>query len=337
MTKVFFAFCALALLAVPVYSAGNWEPVTLTRKGDTIEVVIGGKPFTTYWFGPEAPKPYLHPLRSAQGTIVTRGFPMVKNIPGESHDHPHHRAMYFAHGNINGIDFWAEQPESRAQQTAGGKYYASSGELPKGRTVFRKLDEMKSGPDSGTIRALFDLVGPDGKAMGEETQSYAFRGNADTRLIDCTFTITANHGPLKMGDTKEGTFAIRVVKGLEEPNGHMLNSNGKTGENEIWGKRADWVDYSGTVAGEELGIAIFDNPRSFRHPTYWHARGYGLFAVNPFGWHDFLNDKKADGSYTIEPGKSLTLIYRVDIHHGDAAQAHVAEAYKQYAAHVDGK
>lgn len=307
------------------------ESVKLMQHGNTIEVSVGGKPFSTYYFGREAPKPYLHPLRTAQGTIITRGFPMIKNVPGESHDHPHHRAMYFAHGNINGIDFWAEQPESRKQQTAGGKYYASSEELPKGRTVFRKLEEMKNGPDSATLRADFDLVGPDGKAIAEETQDYTFRGDSRTRTIDCAFTIRATDGPVKMGDTKEGTFAIRVAHDLTEPKGRMLNSGGAAGEKKIWGKRADWVDYSGTVAGEKLGIAIFDNPQNLRHPSTWHARGYGLFAVNPFGEHDFYNDPKRDGSFTIEPGKSLTLRYRVLIHSGDAAEAHVAEAYKDYA------
>lgn len=328
-TSALILIASLVSFCAAIRAAG--EPVRLARHGSEIEVTLGGQPFTTYYFGPEAPKPYLHPLRSAQGAIVTRGFPMVKDIPGESHDHPHHRALYFAHGNINGIDFWAEQPESRKQQTAGGKYYASSEELPKGRTVFRKLEEMKSGPDSATLRADFDLVGPDGEAFAEETQSYTFRGDAHSRTIDCEFTITANHGPVKMGDTKEGTFAIRVAQDLTEPKGRMLNSSGATGEKKIWGKRADWVDYSGTVAGEKLGIAIFDNPQNLRHPSTWHARGYGLFAVNPFGEHDFYNDPKRDGSFTIEPGKSLTLRYRVLIHSGDAAEAHVAAAYKDYA------
>jgi hypothetical protein len=134
-----------------------------------------------------------------------------------------------------------------------------------------------------------------------------------------------------MGDTKEGTFAIRVVKELQKPTVKMLNSEGKVGQDEIWGKRADWVDYSGEVAGEPLGIAIFDNPANIKHPTYWHARDYGLFAVNPFGEHDFYNDPKRDGSVTIPVGQSLTLRYRVLIHHGDAAQAKVAEAYQKYA------
>jgi hypothetical protein len=303
--------------------------VKLTRHGNLIQVLIDGKPFTTYYFGHEAPKPYMHPLRSAQGTIVTRGWPMVKDIPGESHDHPHHRAMFFAHGDINGIDFWGESKETKTQQTVKGKFYSSE-DLPKGRTVFTKLDEMKSTGESGSIRAEFNLVGPDGKAIGGETQSYVFRGDANERIVDCEFTIHAHKIALKMGDTKEGTFAIRLVKALEEPPGHMTNSTGASSEKAIWGKRADWVDYSGAVAGESVGIAIFDNPSNPKHPTYWHARGYGLFAVNPFGEHDYYNDPKRDGSITIQPGQSLTFRYRVLIHHGDPTEAHLAEAYATY-------
>ncbi len=306
------------------------EAVTLKRTRDTILVQIGGRPFTTYYFGPQSPKPYLHPLRSARGTIVTRGWPMVKNIPGESHDHPHHRAMFFAHGNINGIDFWGEETLSKKAQTARGVYYSSE-DLPKGRTVFRRLEEDRGGSHSGQIRADFDLVGPGLKVIGEETQAYTFHGNKTERIIDCVFTLRANHGPLKLGDTKEGTFAIRVVHALNSPPAQMVNSNGARGEKNIWGKKADWVDYYGDVKGEELGVAIFDNPHNLRHPTTWHARGYGLFAVNPFGLHDFYHNPKIDGSYTIPAGGSLTLRYEVLIHHGDYKKAGVAQAYRRYA------
>jgi Family of unknown function (DUF6807) len=322
----------LSLLALaPWLSAAN-NAVALTRHGNQVEISIAGKPFTTYYFGPQSPKPYLHPLRSAEGTVVTRGFPMVKNIPAESHDHPHHRAMFFAHGDINGIDFWGERAETHQQQTARGKYYANSEELPKGRTLFRKIEEMKSTPDFAALRAAFDLVGPDGKAIASETQEYVFRGGAGTRTIDCTFTIAANDGPVKMGDTKEGTFAIRVAQDLTGSKVRMLNSSGQVSEKEIWGKRADWVDYSGTVNGEKLGIAIFDNPHNLRHPTTWHARDYGLFAVNPFGEHDFYHDPRRDGSYTIAPGSSLVLRYRVLIHHGEWSAAQLDAAYRDYAA-----
>jgi len=322
---------SLVLIQATLLVGGD-KPVTFVPHGDQIDVGIGGKPFATYYFGAEVPKPYLYPLRSAEGIIVTRGFPMVTRIPGESRDHPHHRSMFFAHGDINGVDFWGEAKfEEKTPVHVMGKTYTSE-DLPKGRTVFTRLEESKGGPDSGTLRALFSLLGPDGKVMGSETQEYTFRGDESSRTIDCSFTIAADHGtPLKIGDTKEGTFAIRVVRNLQEPAVKMLNSEGAVGEKNIWGKRADWVDYSGVVGGERIGIAIFDNPRNIKHPTYWHARGYGLFAVNPFGEHDFYNDPKRDGSVAIAAGGSLTLRYRVLIHDGDAAEAKVAEAYERYA------
>jgi hypothetical protein len=322
---------ALALLMSCASLFGASEPVTFQQQTDSVVVEIGGKPFATYYYGANSPKPYMSPLRSAQGTVVTRGFPMRTDIPGEHRDHPHHRALFFAHGDINGIDFWGEGPPTKTAQTAGGVYYPTAGELPTGRTVFRKLDEVKSSGSRGTLQAEFDLVGPEGKALGSELQKYTFAGDASTRIVDCSFTLTADKGvPLKIVDTKEGTFAIRVVNGLTKAGLKMVNSEGKVGEAEIWGKRANWVDYSGAVDGESLGIAIFDNPANIKHPTYWHARDYGLFAANPFGEHDFYNDPKRDGSVTIAQGDSLTLTYRVIIHHGDAAEARIAAAYQEY-------
>jgi Family of unknown function (DUF6807) len=317
-------FAGTVLVASSAYAAG--ESVQLQREATHINVVIGGKPFTTYYFDPKIAKPYFMPLRSAQGTIITRGFPIGNTVPPEhQHDRnlePHQRPMYFGHGNVDGIDFWGE-----------AIYPKWSDDTVFGRTVLAKIEEVKDGPDSGTIRALFHLVGPRGRIIADETQAFVFRGDQETRMIDCEFTITANHGAdVAIGDSKEGSFALRVVKELYSPPGHMVNSAGGVGEKEIWGKRANWVDYYGKVGTEELGVAIFDSPKSFRHPTYWHARGYGLFAANPFAIREFTGDFNKDGSWTIPQGKSLTLRYRVFIHHGDDKQAHVAEAYQEYAA-----
>jgi len=282
---------------------------------------VGSHPFTTYYYGAASAKPYLFPLRSAQGTAVTRSFPM-ESIPGEDHDEPHQRAMYFGHGDINGYDFWGEAEFARWSRHPKSVF---------GRTVFRELDAMHGGTDSGALQAEFDLVRSDGKTIAAETQAYTFSGDERVRIIDCEFTIRANHGPVRLGDTKEGTFAIRLVKALEPPRGHMANSEGATGEKAIWGRRADWVDYYGNVAGESVGVAVFDNPENFRHPTYWHARRYGLLAANPFGLREFLHDRRQDGSYVIPADGSLTLRYRVFIHHGDIREADVAGAYERYA------
>ena len=316
-------FSVALLVVCSCRDACGAQPVEFKSAADRIEVLIGGRPFTTYYFGSGVVKPYLYPLRSAQGTIVTRGFPMDPDIPGEDHDEPHQRAMYFAHGDINGYDFWGEAEFPRWSRHSTSTF---------GRTVFRKLDEVRGGPDSGVLRAEFDLMTSDGRVIAAETQAYTFRGDEQSRTIDCEFTIRAGHGPVKIGDTKEGTFAIRLVKALDSPPGRMVNSKGAVGEKAVWGQRADWVDYDGNVSGEEVGIALFDDPKNLRHPTFWHARHYGLLAANPFGVREFTHDRHQDGSYTSPAGGSLTLRYRVFIHHGDFQQANVANAYRQYAA-----
>jgi hypothetical protein len=324
ISELVFAFFTLALSSS--VAPGAWQPVAFKRSPFHIDISIGGKLFTTYYFDPKIAKPYFQPLRSAQGTIVTRDFPNGDTVPFQhSKDpdlEPHQRPMDFGHGNVDGIDFWGE--------AAFPKW---SDDSVFGRTVFRKLLEVRGGSQAGILRADFDLVSPRGRVIAEETQSYTFRGDDQNRMIDCEFVIIANFGaPVTMGDTKEGTFEIRLAQPLNSPPADMVNSWGAHGEKGIWGKRANWVDYDGTVDGEPVGVAIFDSPKSFRHPTYWHARGYGLFAANPFGIREFTNDSKKDGSWTIEQGQSLTFRYRVLIHHGSYIQARVAQAYTRYAA-----
>jgi Methane oxygenase PmoA len=321
LTQLLFLLLVFGSARVLVFGGG--EPVEFQHNGYQIEILIGGRPFTTYYFDPAVAKPCLFPLRSAQGTVVTRSFPMLANIAGEDRDEPHQRAMYFAHGSINGFDFWGE---------AAFPKWSNHSSQTFGRTVFRKLDQMLGGPESGMLRVTFDLVKPGGETIAEETQAYSFSGDEHSRTIDCEFIIRANDDPVEIGDTKEGTFAIRVVKALDSPPGHMVNSTGATGEKGIWGKRADWVDYYGNVGGEDVGVAIFDHPENFRHPTYWHARGYGLFAANPFGVREFTRDRHQDGRYTIPAGGSLNFRYRVLIHHADYREARVADAYKKFTA-----
>jgi hypothetical protein len=155
------------------------------------------------------------------------------------------------------------------------------------------------------VQARFVLLDPNEREVAEESQSFAFRGDAQTRTVDCEFVFYATAGPVVIGDTKEGTFAIRLAPELSAPHDQMLHSEGRRGERAIWGKSADWVNYSGTIAGKPVGIAVFDSPKSFRHPTTWMARAYGPFAANPFGLRAFTHDKSRDGTWTIPEGQSL--------------------------------
>lgn len=297
--------------------------VKLERSRGQIEVMVDGKPFTTYYFSGATAKPYLMPLRTASGAVVTRGFPIVNDVsagnPKGSSFEPHQRPLYFGHGDIDGLDFW--------QEPVFDKYYSDHGNQAYGHMLLKALEHT----DSDKILARFTLNSPNGRLIAEETQRFAFGGDAQTRTIDCQFVLYATNGPLDVGDTKEGTFAIRLAPELSAPHAHMLNSNGAVGEKAIWGKPANWVSYSGSVNGKPVSVTIFDSPKSFRHPTTWHARAYGLFAANPFGLREFTQDPDKDGSWTIPGGKSLTFSYRVVIREGEFPASQINKAYSLYA------
>jgi hypothetical protein len=301
--------------------------VKLDRSPHQIDIIIDGKPFTTYYFDPAIAKPYLMPLRTASGAVVTRDFPVrndaSKGDPKASAFEPHQRPLYFGHGDVDGLDFW--------QEPAFDHYYSDHGHQAYGHMVLKNVEKASSEDDAATVRARFTLNDPNNRVIAEETQTFTFRGDAQTRIIDCEFVLYATAGPLDIGDTKEGTFGIRLAPELSAPLGQMLNSNGAQGEKAIWGKPADWVDYEGMISDKPVGIAIFDSPLSFRHPTTWHARAYGLFAANPFGAREFTGDPNKDGSWSVPEGKSVTFRYRVLIHDGKFGPAEIDAAYSRYA------
>ena len=158
-----------------------------------------------------------------------------------------------------------------------------------------------------------------------------FHASSTLRIVNFDITLTAPE-QVVFGDTKEGAFAIRLADVLTEKSGSgkMVNAEGKQGMANVWGKHSSWVDYSGTIDGEKLGIAIFDHPSNPGYPVRWHARDYGLFAVNPWGQHAF--DPSAQEAHTtLAAGASLHFRWRVVIHAGDTAGAHIADLYRKFA------
>jgi hypothetical protein len=314
------------LLASSLTAALTAANVELKRGPDQVEVYIGGQLFTTYYFSADVAKPYLMPLRTPAGVVLSRDFPVANDVgkadPKESSFEPHQRPLYFGHGNIDGLDFWGEQ--------AFDKYYNDHAKQAFGHMA---VENVELEAPAGRVRARFRLEDPNRRVIGEESQTYTFGGDGQTRVIDCEYILHATAGPLVLGDTKEGTFGIRLRKELSAPNDHMINSNGAHGEPAIWGKPADWVAYSGAIAGKTVGIAVFDAPASFRHPTTWHARAYGLFSANPFGRRAFTRDKNQDGSWTIPEGESITFRYRVVLYDGELPPARLAEMYREYSQH----
>ena len=296
--------------------------VSVTQSGgDRIAIDIDNKPFTQVFMGADTYKPYLYPLRSASGKNVTRHYPM-EMFPGETHDHPHHRGLFFAHGDVNGADFWGNDP---IKPSANG-----------GKIVLKRVDNLKSGKKSGSATVTFDWDDTAGSAMLTEHRVMVFYADPAMRTIDFDITLTP-HRKITFGDTKEGTFAIRLAADLQadgKHTGHIINAQGDQGEKDCWGVKSDWVDYYGELNGEKLGVAIFDHPKNPSHPLRWHVRGYGLFAANPFGLSDFVHDKSRHGGLTIEPGQTLRFRYRVTIHPRDVDSANIAGLYKKYVSSV---
>ena len=276
-----FAFCSLR------------AEVAVTKVDGHIHVEVDGKPFTDFYYGPDIPKPYLHPLRSASGKIVTRGFPMEK-IPGESTTDQHHRGVWLGYKDVNGYDFW--QNEFSYQNKSAGK------------VVTRSVDVLKDG-----LQGTFEWLAPSGEAMLEESRTMSFGGDSKLRVIGVVISLKALVDTT-FGDSKDGAFSIRLAEPLTEKNsGVIINSEGGRKMDQTWGKQAAWVDYSGELNGEKIGVALFEHPDSFHHSSRWHVRDYGLLAVNPFGSNAF--DKEAPVSkFTLAAGKSIRLHYQILIH-----------------------
>lgn len=283
-----------------------------TQTENALQIRYQGKPFTAYVLR-GAPKPHLYPLMGPTEKPITRHFPMQR-MPGETTDHPHHRSIWFTHGEVNGVDFWTEGNN-------------------RGSIVHLALETMESGAVLARWAARNEWRTPDGKPLlGERTEIICYHA-PDSRWLDYIVSLTALEMDVKFGDTKEGTFGVRVASSMEvtrNAGGQIVNAAGQR-DRDAWGKRASWCDYTGPVEGEIVGVAIFDHPANLRHPTYWHVRDYGLFAANPFGVHDFVaGTPKGEGDYTLTKGDTLTFRYRLWLHKARTEQAGVAEQYEAY-------
>lgn len=301
--------------AGPPAPAATVSQIALEARPDRVVVTVDGEPFTEYLFKQKGiRRPVLFPLHGPHGLTLTRSWPVGPKAPGDPTDHAHQESFWFAHGDVNGHDFWTGKGGARIEQVS--------------------LDHV----GDGRIEATSRWLGSEGEPVCTDRRVIAFAAEGDDRIIDHTITITASHGPLVFGDTKEGTMAIRVrpelnvkrANDVHPATGHYLNDSGDR-DAAAWGKPAAWVDLSGTLDGKPVGIACFDHPTNLRHPTCWHVRDYGLFAANPFGLHDFTKAPKGTGRFELPAGKSFTLRHRWLLHTGDTEAAKVAERYDAWA------
>jgi hypothetical protein len=308
---------SVAMLATISASA----QVDLKAVGDDhVSIAIDGQPFSDFYVGPNYRKPFLAPLRTATGLIVTRRWPM-QEVQSDSHDHPHHKGLFIGYGDVSNVNFWEVETAS---------VVSKGNPETKGTVALQHLGAITSGKKSGSLNATFIWRAPGHGDMLEERRVMTFYADPSIRTVDVDTTLTAKQD-VNFGDTKEGFFAIRLADALTEKNGGvMTSSDGAQTEKNVWGKRADWVDYDGTLEGQKVGIVIFDNPQNFNHPPRWHSRAYGLFAVNPFGLKEFDPQAGGAGGHSLKTGDSLRFRYRVIVHPGDVPKKKIADWYSDY-------
>jgi hypothetical protein len=302
------------IAALALFSSTNAD-VTVERSDRGAVVEIDGRPFTEYRIK-AGQQPALYPVIGPAGRPVTRTYPFAKPDKDGTDDHPHHQSFWLTHGDVNGIDFWATNK-------ANGK----RGRGP--RIVHREFVDTASG-DVGKIVTRNDWLDGD-KRICEDERSFTFgSGPGDSRWIDFALTIKATDADVTFGDTKEGAFSVRVADSMrvDAKKGGRISNSEKQINGDAWGQPARWVDYTGPVEGETVGITFMSHPKSFRPTPRWHVRTYGLFAANPFGNKDFSATDQ--GPVTIKKGDSTTFKYRVWLHKGATNVDQIEEVYREF-------
>jgi hypothetical protein len=330
--------------AAPDGSASLAVVVTPNESARRVDVTIGGQPFTSYIWRQDQKKPVLYPLRSANGTLVTRGWPLDPR-PGERVDHPHHVGLWFDYGSVNGIDFWNNSESLKPEESA-----------KMGTVVHRRVVSAQGGADSGSLVTESDWIGPGNVTLLHERSEYVFRGDASTRTVDRTTILTAVDRRVVFEDNKEGVFGMRVARQLEQPSttpevftdaagratavkvldntgvtGQYTSSEGRKGD-DVWGSRGRWAMLTGRIGSRDLTLAMFDHPKNPGFPTHWHARGYGLFAANPLGGNVLSGGKDPALNLTLEPRSSTTFRYRLLIVEGTATAGRLNKDADAFAA-----
>jgi hypothetical protein len=334
MTPVLPRLCAslllsLVLAAAPLLAA----EFTIKEEADGISVMIDGKLFTKYITGDKATnKPYFYPVIGPTGKAMTRSYPM-DDVKGEAQDHPHHRSFWFGHQFINDFDTWHEELTliERAKGDAG-----KLRELKKtlGASIHREVLEASADKGMAVLKVSTDYTDPAGAVAASDVRTFTFHLGPDgSRLIDADIVFTGEGEKVVFADAKDAGLSLRVAHSMSvdaKEGGRIATSDGAT-DKDAWGKRADWCDFNGPVGGEKLGVAVLNHPSSFRYPTPWHVRSYGLLTANPFGLKAVAGENE-EGPVTLKKGESFTIYHRIILHIGDEKDADIAGAWKRFAA-----
>ncbi len=262
--------------------------------------------------------PYLYPLSAPKGAMLNRHWPIDDSVPGEERDHPHHRCFWLSHGDVNGFDFWAWK-----------------GKKGEAKIVHQRFENLTKSNHSAGFTVILHWKANDQVLLTETRQYTITNHDARTRIVDLTSELEATNGDVTFGDSKEGFCAFRTDGSMRlvgpTAAGHIANSEGVR-DADCWGKRARWTSFYGpNEANQPAVITLMDHPKNLRHPSWWHARDYGLLAANPFGINEFENKKQHGiGNYLLKKGETLQVRYRLILQNGEFNAAATENLWKEF-------
>ena len=312
----------IAILTIVAVATRPQTVKLVDRTGEgRIDILVDGQLFTAYRWGGDFYRPALYPIMSAGGQFLTRGFPF-ETRDGDTVDHPHQVGCWLAHSSVNGIDFW------------NSSKFRSAKEMEKmGRIEHKRIVSKRTSRAVAEMVTEADWVMPNGQTVLTEKTRYTFRAKGAERWIDRDTTLTADARDVIFGDNKDGFFGLHLASELEQDDqtdvkvttaagvvstgrprellsGKYWNSEGRHTEKEIWGTRGKWAAVSGHIGTENLTLAIFDHPQNPLFPARMMVRGYGLFALNPFGQKQF-DASLPEASFTLKAERSIRVRYRL--------------------------
>jgi len=285
--SLFFLNLCLALgicCGVQAQSAGNTIEVIKSPNQNKVIITMGGKPFTEFIYPDTLEKHTLYPIYAPDGQKITRGFP-VDPQPGDPTDHPHHLGLWLNYERVNGLDFWNNSYNIKADRK---QLY--------GWIRVDSILETKSGK-KGELSVSSSWHDQQKKVLLKEVTHFTFSINKNQRIIDRVTTLTAIMDTVTFPDVKDGFLGLRVIPELQIPSkeeasfkddknnvtnvkpnvrstGNYLTSEGKQGDS-AWGTRGKWCLLYGTKNNSVISIAVIDHPKNPGYPTYWHAREIG--------------------------------------------------------------